>query len=271
MVRADKLERQLPAEEAGYRQGSARRSDQRGRERHLPAASQAAVLWRGRELEVSLCDVSAGGVMIETLDLRPTIGETVDLRIAGCPPIRCTICWLKGCRIGLQFAHETSIDGPCEVQEFILRRLHGETDDAAKPASDREQVKRPRRYQLIWQATLHYQHETTPARIRNISEQGAMIECDWEFQVGTEVMLDLDEAGTLFAGVRWCQRGQVGLQFNSRFDLRTLAACKPVAARSVRAHPAPGRAVRARRARFRRGVRLSVSQLADLFRDTRPR
>jgi hypothetical protein len=244
--------------------------DQRGEEREPLVVNQAVVFWRGRELEVSVCDVSAGGVMIETLDLRPTIGETIDLRIAGCRPIRCTICWLKGCRIGLQFAHETSIDGPCEVQDFIIRQLRGETDGGAKPASDRPHVARPRRYQLIWQATLHYEQESTAARIRNISAEGAMIECGWDFHIGTEIMLDLGDAGTLFARVRWCQGGQVGLQFNSRFDLRTLAACKPVAAKSVRAHRVP-RAIKKRRASIRRGVRLSVSQLADLFRDSRQR
>jgi PilZ domain len=242
-------------------------SDQRGEERLSLAVNQAVVVWRGRELEVSVCDVSAGGVMIETLDLRPKIGETVQLRIAECLPVKCTICWFKGCRIGLQFAHETSIDGPCEVQEFIVRKLRGETS----AASDRAQVPRPRRYRLIWHATLHHEHESTPARIRNISPEGAMIECDWDLHAGTEVMLDLHEAGTLVARVRWCQRGQVGLQFASRFDLRTLAACKPVPARSVRAHPLPGQAVKPRRVGMRRGVRLSVRQLADLFRDSRQR
>ena len=240
--------------------------DQRGEERHPLLVNQALVVWRGRQLEVSVCDISAGGVMIETLDLRPTIGETVGLRIADCLPVKCTICWFKGCRIGLQFAHETSIDGPRDVQEFVIRKLRGET----RPSSDRVQVARPRRYRLIWQATLHYRNENTPARIRNISAEGAMIECDWDLHLGTEVMLDLDEAGTLFARVRWCQAGQVGLQFNSQFDLRILAACKPVAARSVPRHPFPG-PPKPRRVGFRRGRRLGVSQIAQLFRIPRER
>ncbi len=239
----------------------ARHSDQRGEERLSLVVSQAVVVWRGRELEVSVCDVSAGGVMIETLDLRPKIGETVHLRIAECVPVKCTICWFKGCRIGLQFAHETSIDGPCEVQDFILRKLRGET----RAASDRVQVPRPRRYRLIWQATLHHEDESTSARIRNISAQGAMIECGWDFHVGTEVLLDLEQAGTVFARVRWCQGGQVGLKFNTPFDLRSLAECKPKAAEAVPAHPFPTAAARAR-PNIRRGKRLSVSEIADLFR-----
>jgi hypothetical protein len=92
-----------------------------------------------------------------------------------------------------------------------------------------------------------------------------MIECGWDFHVGTEVLLDLEEAGTMFARVRWCQGGQVGLKFNTEFDLRTLAECKPKAAETVPPHPLPSEAVKPRPS-IRRGTRLSVSEIADLFR-----
>ena len=60
-------------------------------------------------------------------------------------------------------------------------------------------------------------------RLRNISAGGAMVECEEQPVPGTRVELDLEEAGTLEAEVRWSQRGQVGLHFAEAFSLGKLA------------------------------------------------
>jgi diguanylate cyclase (GGDEF)-like protein len=69
--------------------------------------------------------------------------------------------------------------------------------------------------------------ELAPVRLRNISAGGAMIESDGILAPGTPVELDLDEAGTLAAEVRWCQQGQVGLHFAEAFALGKLARTRP--------------------------------------------
>jgi rare lipoprotein A (peptidoglycan hydrolase) len=56
-----------------------------------------------------------------------------------------------------------------------------------------------------------------------------MIECDRTLSPGAAVKLDLEEAGLLEAEVRWCQRGQIGLQFREEFSLSKLAPPKRAA------------------------------------------
>ena len=243
----------------------ARHSDQRREERHSHLVDRGQLVWRDRRIEVAVVNISPGGVMIEAPDLNPAIGEPVEFAIAGCGPARCRLCWVKGDRIGLEFAHETTIEGPDDIRNFIIRNLRGDTPGATPSGPQRVQVERAPRQRLIWEGSVHYDHESTAARVRNISSQGAMIECGWDFHVGTEVLLDLEEAGTVFARVRWCQGGQIGLKFNTPFDLRKLGECKPKAAETVPAHAFPAAAPKPR-PNIRRGKRLSVSEIADLFR-----
>ncbi len=243
----------------------ARHSDQRREERHAHLVDRGQLMWRDREIEVAVVNISPGGVMIEAPGLDPAIGEPVQFRIAGCDSARCKLCWVKGDRIGLEFAHETTIEGPDDIRNFIIRNLRGDAPGPQPSDSQRVQVARAPRQRLILEGSIHYDHDSTAARVRNISSEGAMIECDWDFHIGTEVLLDLEQAGTVFARVRWCQGGQVGLKFNTPFDLRSLAECKPKAAEAVPAHPFPTAAAKPR-PNIRRGKRLSVSEIADLFR-----
>src|SRR3712207_1957256 len=86
------------------------------------------------------------------------------------------------------------------------------------------------RHNLIWIATLHCNHDSVPVRLRNISSEGAMLETKHDFPVGTEVLLDLEQAGTAFAKVRWAKGGQIGLKFDAKFNLKNLTKCSPTAA-----------------------------------------
>ena len=82
---------------------------------------------------------------------------------------------------------------------------------------------RPARHRLIRTGSLKIGDDLVPVRLRNISEGGAMVECDRPVAAGAAVALDLDAAGILAAEVRWCQRGQIGLSFERRFPLGRLA------------------------------------------------
>jgi hypothetical protein len=63
-------------------------------------------------------------------------------------------------------------------------------------------------------------------RLRNISEGGALIESGRPLKVGSELLLDLDKAGSFFATVCWAHGEAAGLRFNGRFDLHKLAAAR---------------------------------------------
>jgi hypothetical protein len=135
---------------------------------------------------------------------------------------------VRGSRIGLEFQQETTIIGSSSIQDFIIRRLRGQEEVEATPV-DASQAKpnRTTRHGLIWTGTLHCNHDSVPARLRNISAEGAMIETSQSFAVGSEVFPDLDEGGTAFAKVAWSEGGQMGLKFDHKFDLKQLARSKP--------------------------------------------
>jgi hypothetical protein len=101
----------------------------------------------------------------------------------------------------------------------------------AAPAEEDEH-RRGRRHPLIWSGQIHYDYDSTPVRIRNISSTGALIECDRSLAIGAEPLLDLGEAGSHFATVMWAVGDQVGLAFKGPFDLAQLARAKPEVAPS---------------------------------------
>ena len=96
-----------------------------------------------------------------------------------------------------------------------------------KAAMKPRAVTRTARHRTIWNATLHCWEKSLPVRVRNISEDGALVACEVALEIGTQVVLDLTEAGAAPAEVRWLHDGYTGLQFNSRFDLSELARLKP--------------------------------------------
>lgn len=198
--------------------------DQRLEERHRNVFNSATVYFRRKKHEVTVVNVSSGGVMIESM-IEPRIGEVLDIQFADCNRTKCIVRWLREGRIGVEFRQETGIIGSSRIQDFIIRRLRGMEDDEA--AEDTHADRTPR-HGLIWRGTLHCNHDSVPVRLRNISAEGAMIEADQEFKVGAEVLLDLDEGGTAFGKVRWCEGNQIGLKFDQKFDLKRLARTKPI-------------------------------------------
>ncbi|WP_158266446.1 EAL domain-containing protein [Allosphingosinicella deserti] len=104
---------------------------------------------------------------------------------------------------------------------------------ASNPSGGEAGFARPPRHRLIRMGALQIGEERLPVRLRNISEGGAMIECDRTLSPDTPVQLDLEDAGRLEADVRWCQRGQIGLRFVARFELARLARSKPTRPKAV--------------------------------------
>ncbi|HEX8379920.1 MAG TPA: EAL domain-containing protein [Allosphingosinicella sp.] len=118
--------------------------------------------------------------------------------------------------------------GCSQVQGFIFATPMPAEEALAlatesRPSAEVVGFSRPPRHRLIRNGRLLWDGRTLPVRLRNISAGGAMIECDNELEPGTPVELDLSEAGTLPAEVRWCQQGQVGLHFGEEFALGKLA------------------------------------------------
>lgn len=193
-----------------------RTSNQRREDRHLNVVDRAELRFRGRRLDVAVVNVSRHGAMIEASTIEPRIGERMQMRFEGSKPTDCIVRWLRNGRVGLEFSQETAIQPTAAVKEPVVSGRRAGERQAAKS-------ERPPRQSLLWKAVLHWDHGTSPVRLRNISAAGAMLEGPEELAQGTGVVLDLGEGGIAPGTVRWSRSGQLGIRFDTRFDLRALA------------------------------------------------
>jgi hypothetical protein len=225
-----------------------RTTNQRGDDRHRLPTEQATVRHKRKLHEVELINLSGGGAMIGG-SLKPKLWDRVDLVLGEFGEIESAVRWIRGDRIGLEFAHETQIDCPAEARDALLRDVICKTypdatidaralREAPAEAKPYEHAKRRDiRHPLIWSALIHFDHETTIARIRNISERGALVESPGSIAEGSELMLDFGDAGSLFATVGWTRGDQLGLVFKTPFDISSLAQAKPEVAAQRWARP----------------------------------
>jgi PilZ domain len=226
-----------------------RRTNQRDGDRHRLPAEQATVRYKKKLHKIELINLSGGGAMIGG-KLKPKLWDRVDLVLGEYGEIESAVRWIRGDRIGLEFAHETRIDCPAETRDALLRDVISQSypdvvPEAPAPppqapveAKPYEHAKRRDiRHPLIWSALIHFDHETTIARIRNISESGALVETSGSFCEGSELMLDFGDAGSLFATVGWSRGDQLGLAFKTPFDISCLAQAKPEVAPQRWARP----------------------------------
>lgn len=200
-----------------------RSCNQRREDRHLNVVERAELTFRRRRYDVAVVNVSKNGAMLEA-DLAPRIGEKMEIRFDGCNKTQCLVRWVRGSRIGVEFARETVLLAPAQVRDFVVAgRREGEVPPAPPKA------KRAPRQSLLWKAVLHWDHGTTQIRIRNISPQGAMLESKIELPPETAVVVDLGEGGTPMGCVRWSRGGHLGIRFDQPYDLRALARPAPPA------------------------------------------
>ncbi|HVF84076.1 MAG TPA: PilZ domain-containing protein [Sphingomicrobium sp.] len=241
--------------------GETRTADHRDDQRHRLMDERAlSVRHCGKQHQAQLINLSGGGAMIEA-PFRPELWDRVELDLGSgdsCGKIECAVRWIKGDRLGLEFAHETRIDADADTQAALLRNVlttsfpdvalelsvaeqaSPEPEAEDQPASD-EVISSRRsdaRHPLIWSGEVHFDHETTVVRLRNISAAGALVEGNAALRVGAELLLDLEEAGTHFAIVSWVRGDQAGLAFRSPFDLANLAKSRPQLAASRWSKPA---------------------------------
>lgn len=223
----------------------ARTANHRDGDRHRLPDETVAARYGGDRHQCRLINLSGGGAMIEG-PFRPEMWDRVDLELGTAGAIECAVRWLKGGRVGLEFAHETRIDADPQVRAELLRAVlarsfpdtalptapapaqpapscESDAQDEAAAASRRAEPRHP----LIWMGEVHFDHDTHPVRVRNISAAGAMVEIAAGLPVGAELHLDLAEAGALFATVTWTRGDQAGLAFKSPFDLMLLARARP--------------------------------------------
>ena len=205
----------------------ARQHNQRREDRHLNLADRATILFRRKRYEVDVVNVSPHGVMLDA-DLEARVGARIEIRFEDCNPTLSYVRWVKGRRIGLEFAAETVLIASAAVRELIISgRRAGEQPPKLEIKADR-----PHRHALMLRGTLHCGLGSLDVQLRNISANGAMVSCAEDVLVGSPLVLELAGGGAVAveARVRWCRSGQIGLLFDRPFDMRMLAESPPASA-----------------------------------------
>jgi hypothetical protein len=232
-AKADELDSVAVAREAR------RTSNSRGEDRHRLTGERAMLTYKRRKIEVELLNLSGGGAMVSG-PFEPLLWDRVYLRLGENGTIECAVRWIRGGRVGLEFAHETRLDCRPDKVAAVLRQVIARSfPDLGFGASAEPEIegvdaqplddehRSALRHPLVWTGELHHDYQTTPIRIRNISAVGAMIESETPVRVGAEPMLELGENLMIAATVVWSVGDQVGLRFQSSFDLAQLAEACP--------------------------------------------
>lgn len=216
-----------------------RRSNDRDQDRFRLTDAVSQVTYHGANFDAHVINLSGGGAMIAA-DLLPNIGERLHLHLGEDGAMECAVRWIKGGRLGLEFAHETQLQCSDDDQAALLRDVIGRdfpdekfarrrARKAEAPATDPDPLDQRSaiRHPLIWWGDLHHGSHSWHVRLRNISASGALIECPGAVRVDSEVLLDMGKAGALTGTVSWAVGDHVGLKFDEPFDMRRLAQSKP--------------------------------------------
>jgi hypothetical protein len=194
----------------------ARVTDQRLEDRLRGVVESSTIIFRRRRQDVAVVNVSSRGAMIRG-EIEPRIGEKIDLLFDGRNRTQCIVRWVREGRVGLEFVNETIFWTSDRGNGPVFQAEKAETP-AVHAVAERES-----RHKLLRAGTLYWSGISIPVRLRNISGGGARVESGRDLCPGSEVELDLGEAGFQIAEVRWSKDGQVGLRFAQSFDIESLA------------------------------------------------
>jgi hypothetical protein len=208
-----------------------RRGDMRQQDRHRLSDEAARLTHNGTTVEVELINVSGGGAMVSA-PFEPMLHDKLQLQLGPEGTIDCAVLWIRDGKIGLEFAHETRLDCTENEQATVLREVitrsfpEVEFESTTRTTANSDHRRAPR-HPLIWSAVLHHDFESTTVRVRNISGTGAMIESKVPVRVGAEPTLELSAKAFVSSTVAWAVGDQIGLHFDTPFDMSLLATSRP--------------------------------------------
>ncbi|WP_295528673.1 PilZ domain-containing protein [Novosphingobium sp. Chol11] len=177
---------------------------------HLRTAQRYALLIRAAKLVTGdqefpciIRDASSTGVKARLFSPLPAQSDLA-IELANGDRYPAELVWTSDDHVGLRF-----------VDQIAIERLLEETHTPFR--------KRPLRLKLALGAVLHSAGEAVGAGFRNISQQGASIECEKWLLVDELVRLETGLTPPIYAKVRWRNHPFYGLVFEQTFKLDELA------------------------------------------------
>lgn len=196
-------EQQLPEDVRQEQMGAPTGSELRSAPRYALLIRTAKIIADGREFLCIIRDASATGLKIRLLSPLPQARElAVELVTGDRYPVG--LVWQTDEHAGLRF-----------VEEVEVERLLDETRGAFP--------KRQVRLQIAISGVLHSGGEAVPVVFRNLSQQGARVECDKWLLMNELVRIETGVTPPLYAKVRWRSQPSYGLVFEHTFKLDELA------------------------------------------------
>lgn len=209
-----------------------RLSDNRSEGRQRLEAEEVLLESDGRSIPLKLINLSQGGAMLEG-ELQLTLFSDVVLLLPGDHRLKCVVRWLKQERAGVEFESGTGVQMNDPEHRELVRSVIAKTFpdfDLAQLQTSARQAGAPDRSPretLTWMASLLHDQQSTPVRLRNISASGALVELRHHIPQDAAVVLDLGHAGSIDSVVVWGFGDQIGLRFESPFDLKLLGQAMP--------------------------------------------
>lgn len=157
---------------------------------------------RGAEYLCIVRDVSETGAKLRLFHSLAGVGHLA-LESATGTRIGLDLVWEHGGEAGFRFVH------PIDVQRFIAE---------AGPYP-----KRPIRIAVNHPARIVVAGETIPAKLNNLSRQGANLETDHHLAIGQRLRLEAQDLPTFEATVCWRRHPAYGLVFGQIMSLEELA------------------------------------------------
>ena len=210
-----------------------RTHNQRSEQRQALGTGQAHLFVKRKSYVVDLLNLSGGGAMVRT-NLPLKLWDCVHLEMAEGERSECAVRWIKGDRIGLEFAHETQIGGDAGKRDAMLL----DTSSAAFPSLPQASLARAKRNRrrthgagrscaiLDMVGQILYDFESTRTRLRNVSEHGVMVECARASRTGGSDARP-GRRRPAFRHRQLVIGDQLGLRFQQMFDIACLAKAKP--------------------------------------------
>jgi hypothetical protein len=210
------------------RRAESRHADTRFGDRYRIVGESARVSHDGSTHDAQLLNICGSGAMIAA-GFEPMPWDRLKLHLGDDRPIDCKVLWIKDGRIGLEFVSEIRLDLTDNAQAGRVRDVITRSFPAAKfeapvvPQDEPDEIveddnRAEHRNAVIRGGTLHYDYQSTPARLRDISSAGVMIETEASLAPGAEPLIDLGDAGSVFGTVVWAADGRAGLRFKQPFD-----------------------------------------------------